>query len=356
MRLLPGLAWVAAWLATTVAAAHIVMGGKTLRQLTAEADLVLRARVVASGERVGISSEAGGTSRPVVEAEALEVLAGAFDAPRVRFAQHGHGVATFSPGEEVLLFLRRIERSRELRGMAETGAVEWVSLQEHEEEHPLLPETREPRLAAVRAYAAASRADGEARDDSLRAATRALLLSGDDDLAASAVRDLVLAPDAPLLAAADAPRYEALLADPDASLGVRAALLVELERRGIVESRGFWMDWLSDAAPQADRVGALRASRATRDPVVRARVRVLVGDPDPDVAAAAALAVGADPEAVGALTRALGRPEQPVRYAAIRALGHMALPEAREALAGAAAEHPDTATRRRARAELDKSR
>ena len=54
--------------------------------------------------------------RPVVTAALEEVWKGeAPPATTVRFAQHGHGVAPYAEGEEVLLFLRRIERSRELK-------------------------------------------------------------------------------------------------------------------------------------------------------------------------------------------------------------------------------------------------
>jgi hypothetical protein len=353
------LCWVgsAAWLLCAAAASsHIVYGAKTLRQLVGEADLVLRARIVASGERVGLSTEKGSASRPVVEARVLEVVKGAFDTPSVRFAQHGHGVATFVPGEESLLFLLDIERSRELRALGDADVIGWVSLQEHEEGYPLRPATRETLLRAVRAYAVAGSAEPDARLAALRTATLGLLTSSDPDFAASAIRDLVLAPDLALVAKQDLPVLQSLLADPGVSMGVRAALLTELERRKLIDGERFWLHWLSDATPPPDRVRALRASGATADPGVRKRVLALLGDSDAEIASAAAAAIGGAPAAaaVEPLAEALARPEEKVRYASIRALGRIATPPALQALREAAESHPDPATRRRARAELRK--
>jgi hypothetical protein len=342
--------------AATSAPAHIVVGAKTLRQLVGESDLVLRARILEVDERVGFSTEGSAASRPSVHARVLEVLDGDLDAQHVRFAQHGHGVATFVPGEEVLVFLQDIARTRELRVLGEAGALAWVSLQEHEERFPLRPETREALLRAVDAYVEAGSAHADARRASLRTATLALLTAPDAHLAASAIRDLVLAPDAPLVTAQDVPALRGVLADPTASMGVRTALLVELERRGLLEGGVYWSQWLSDATPARDRVTALRASRAADDPEVQRRARALVGDPDVEVAAAAVEALAAAPaaEAVPPLLRALEHGDGRVRYASIRALGRIATPAATAALRETAASHPDAATRRRASAELRK--
>ena len=155
------------------AEAH-VYATKTLHHLVAEADLVLRARILQTDPGPRRSTESPGISRPAVEASVLELIKGKFEEPLVRFAQHGHGVARFEPGEETLLFLIRIERSRELAALGRTGAFTWVSLQEHRDEYPLVPATRGPLLAAVRDYVEAGAAT------SLKAQVAADLLKRED--------------------------------------------------------------------------------------------------------------------------------------------------------------------------------
>jgi hypothetical protein len=332
-------------LCALAAGAHVIYGTKTLQGLTVEADLVLRARILAEG--------AAADGRPTLEAEALEVLKGEHPGPRVRFVQHGHGVAPFAPGAEALLFLVDVARSRELDALA--GAVDWVSLQEHDDEYRLEVDTRDAVLAAVRAYAAPP-AEPEARLAALRGATLALLRSGDPRLAASALRDLVLAPELPLLRAEDAAALAPVLEDRGTSMGVRAGLLAELERRGLVDAAPRWLRLLSADEAPADRVTAIRAAGTSRDGRVRARLVALASDADTRVASAAAAALDADagPAEASALAEALSHPSPSVRSAAIRALGRSASPEAARALESAARSHPDADTRRRAAAELRK--
>jgi len=344
-----------ALLACAVAAGAHVVGTKTLQGLVAEADLVLRARIVAPSEGEGGSRAEPTGGRAPVEAEVLEVLKGALAEPRVRFVQHGHGVAPFAPGEETLLFLLDIARSRELDALGRAGEYAWVSLQEHDDSYPLAPATRDVALAAVRDYASAPNAPTPAaRLAALRRATVGLLASRDARLAASALRDLVLAPSLPLVAASDLAVLGPVLDDPDASMGVRVGLLAELERRGLVDGPPRWLRLLSAEAPTPDRVTAIRGAAASRDPRVRSRLAGLLSDPDARVAAAAASALGVqgDPAAVEPLARALSHASSTVRVAAIRGLGGIASPEAARALERAAREHPDPATRRRAAAEL----
>ena len=319
-----------------------------------EADVVLRARIVAVSDGLA-PGEAASESRPWVEAEVLEVLKGEVAGPRVRFVQHGHGVAPFEPGAETLLFLLDIARSRELDALGRAGAADWVSLQEHDEAYRLEPATREIVLAAARAYAATP-GDPAARLDALRAATLGLLASGDPRLAASALRDLVLAPDLPLLRPQDADSLSPLLDDTHASMGLRVGLLAELERRKLVDAPPRWLRLLSAGGETPDRVTAIRGAAASTDVRVRARLVQLLADPDERVAAAAASALGGrgDAAETKALAQALSHPAASVRLAAIRALGRNPSPEAARALERAASSHPDPDTRRRAAAELRK--
>lgn len=356
MGLLAGLALV---VCAAGARAHIVVGTKTLHGLIAEADLVLRARILSVEELPAPGEAATTASRPTVEAQVLEVLKGSLDSPRVRFAQHGHGVVEFAVGDETLLFLVAIARSRELDALGAAGTHAWVSLQEHEDEYPLEATTRERLLAVAGAYVEADAAkSGAAREAALRQATLGLLGSGEPRLAASAVRDLVLAPDAPLIGKEDRPALEAILGDPTTSMGVRVALLTELERRGIVEGPGHWLRFLSNEVPPPERAIAARAAGASASGPVRARLIALVAGPDAEVAAAAAMAIGTpgSRDAVAVLAGALARGAPKVQMAAIRGLGRIATRDAERALESAASSHPNPDTKRRARAELAKLR
>jgi len=346
-------------LSASVADAHVYRT-RTLRSLVADADLVLRVRIVSTPGPTR-SSPVGSTTvrRPEVEADVLETLKGAerIDAPRVRFVQHGHGVVSFAPGDETLLFLQDITRNRELAALARSGEHAWVSPQEAGDEYPLDATTRQPLLDAVRAYVATgSIGDPAARTDLLRRATVGLLATGDARLGASALRDCARTPDLPLLTREDVPALTAVLDDPSASMGLRAGLLAELERRGLVDGAPRWLALLSGEAATPDRLTAVRAAGRAPGAVVRARLVELLDDPDPHVAAAACFALGTpgDATAIAPLSAALTHEQAPVRSAAIRALGQIGTPEARSTLAAAARSHPDPATRRRAGAELHK--
>ena len=346
-----------AMLCTPSAWGHIVYGTQTLLGLVAEADLVVRARVVQISSVASFSSESGAIERPTVEAEVVEFLKGSLEDSRFHFVQHGHGVATFEPGREHLLFLVDISRSRELDVLGAGGAQRWVSLQEHDEAYPLDEPGREALLAAARAYVdAAAAANFEARSDAVHAGTLGLLTSGDSRLAASALSDLVGAPNVPLVTPADRPALEALLDDPATPISVCVALLTELERRGLVDGQVRWTTWLADDAPTADLVVAIRAAGHDGRPEVRARMLALLSSERVEVASASAAALGrpGDASVVGPLARALGHPSSRVRHAAVRGLGRIGTPAAIHALEQAGESHSDPATRRLARAEARK--
>jgi HEAT repeat protein len=81
-------------------------------------------------------------------------------------------------------------------------------------------------------------------------------------------------------------------------------------------------------------------------------IRILEGG-DATAARVAAVALGTpgNVAATAPLARALESDDARLRMAAIRGLGRIATPAAREILESAAASHPDAETRRRARAE-----
>jgi hypothetical protein len=338
------------------ARAHVVYGTPSLYQLMAGADRVVRARIV-EPEALLILEEPALRERVVV-AQVLETLQGTPPTDEenpVRFVQHGHGVPEYATGEEVALFLQRIERSRELGRSALVGHVAWVSIQEGDAKYTLDGEAGDAFVEALRRYAELEGlASAEARRAALRRLTLELLGAPDARLASSALRDVVLAPDAtPLLTREDLPALEILLRSPDVRIGVRVGLLAELERRALVEGASRWAELLRTTAG-SDRIAVVRASAAHPSQAVTHELIQLLENPDREVAAAAAVALGVpgNGAAVAPLATLLGDPESRVRMAAIRGLGRIATDGARQALEAAATSHPDAATRRRAAAEV----
>jgi hypothetical protein len=272
----------------------------------------------------------------------------------VRFAQHGHGVAGFEAGDEVVVFLRPARQSRELEVLASAGALDWVSLQEHDGEWALPPGSRDAVASAVQGYASLERVGDPARRVAgLRQLTLELLVSDEPRLADSALQDVVRAGDAFPLEQADLAALTPLLDDPRRPVGLRAGVLAELARRGLVQGDAAWVRFV-DSARAADLPAAVRAAGAHPGPAVTARlVRVLEGDA-PAAAESAAVALGTpgNTAAVAPLARALASGSPRLRMAAIRGLGRIGTPDAHTALSDAAEGNDDPAARRRAVAEL----
>ncbi|MGI9432783.1 MAG: HEAT repeat domain-containing protein [Myxococcota bacterium] len=340
---------VAAVFACTAARAHIVVDVPSLYRLVSGADLVVRAKIV-GGSALGPATE----RRPVTRALVLETLVGeAAVGSSVVFAAHGHGVATYAEGEEALLFLRAAERNRELGGLAEAG-LRWVSLQEHDEKVLLEEGSGATRVAAARAYAGIPRAaSAEERRAALARQTLRNLGSSDPQLALWALSDLTLAGDAFPLTPADLARLRSRALDVESSIGLRLALLAELERRGVDDTNTQWLAILQNSQG-TERVAVVRAARAHSSPPVTRALFGLLEDPDLAAAEAAAVSLGVpgNEAAVDGLAAMLASPEPRLRMAAIRGLGRIGTPGASAALEDGARTHSDPATRRRAQAEL----
>jgi hypothetical protein len=330
---------VAAALLAGGARAHVVFGTETLRGLVRESDVVARVRIVSPGEALPLEE-------PVVVAEVLELVKGAPAPGPLRFVQHGHGVPVYTKNQEAALFLQRIERSRELGSLADR--VDWISIQEGD-----AFAGDEVLVAALRRYAAIEKLPPGKQLAALGETTVALLGSFDERLSSSAVRDVAMAGDAPIVTARDLPALEKILWSDATPAGVRVALLAEIERRGLAEGPPRWARLLRET-PGEGRINVVRAAAAHPSPeVTQELVAMLAGD-DPLLVAEAAIALGApgnDP-AVAPLVELLASPEERVRMAAIRGLGGIGTPSAQAALAKAAAGHADPATRRRAGAEV----
>lgn len=339
--------------------AHVVVGAKSLHLRVAEADVILRGKVADPASM--FVSEDGQTRRALVLVEVLEALKGEPGAKTVRIAQDGHAVATYRTGDEALFFLRPIGRSLELRSLAVPGGATHVSGQEQDDAFVIEGPAGQTLLAATRTFVASEQAETTAERVALiRSATIDLLTSGDDRLATSALASLVLAPEAEWITSADLPRLHAAIANPKNAIGLRAGLIDELERRGLVAGDPDRLAILKGTRP-GELPAAIRALGPKAGPAVRTFLASLLEDGSeapPDVVAEAAIVLGAsrDPRALEALAEALSRPEARVRNAAIRGLGLFGTPRAVEILNDAGASHPDPATRRRARAEARKPR
>jgi len=231
---------------------------------------VARARIVDTKGAVVLTDPP--LRRPVVEARLLEVLDGDAEPGPVRFAQHGHGVAEFVEGEEVLLFLRRIERSAELDDPRLAAQIGYVSLQEHDARYPLVGAGGERFVAAARAYVAVEAIrDPAARLGALRQLTLELLLSDEPRLALSALQDLVRHDDLELVTGAEVPILAARILDAEAPVGLRVGLLAELQRRDLVDGPALWVELLRTTR-SADLAAVVRAAGAHPSPKVTAEL------------------------------------------------------------------------------------
>jgi hypothetical protein len=333
------------------APAHIVYGTANLRQQIAEADVVARAPIVDAGGVLVLEDPP--LRRPIVEARLLEVLKGGVEPGLVRFAQHGHGVAEFVDGEEVLLFLRHIERSAELDDPRLAAKVQYVSLQQHDARYPLAGKSGERFVAASRAYLAVDAIrDPASRLAAQRQLTLEMLLSEEPRLALSALQDLVQHDRIALVTRDDLTVLVARITDPQAPVGLRVGLLAELQRRELTDGPALWVKLLKTTRG-ADLAAVVRAAGVHPSSPVTAELTRILGGEDAVASRAAAVALGTpgNDTATAALVGALGSEDARLRMAAIRGLGRIATPAARDVLATAAKSHADPETRRRARAE-----
>ncbi len=284
--------------------------------------------------------------------EVLKAPQGLEVSRELEFVQHGHGVADFPANEEVLVFLRHLSKSRELRALAETGELQWVSSQEHDESYILEKPSREPILSATRAYVSVDSLPSAKRSQALGRLSVKLLGSDEPRLARSALWDLVAAGDALPISRDQTTRALRVVHDSNAEIGVRVGTLVELERRELVDSATH-LEKLLRSTTGTDRLSVIAASGSQSSPEVQAALVQILADADPMEASAAAVALGtpANAAAIEPLAVALGTRDDRVAMAAIRALGSIATPEARVALDDAAQNHPSERVRRRAAAE-----
>ena len=246
------------------AAAHLSVATRSLRMMIASSDLVVVARPVGV-EEVLLDEGGAPGRRPVLRIEVLEVLKGPPVQGELRFAQQGHGAAVYAPGDEALLFLRDVSKSRELRKWKGSDALRWYSDQEHDDAYVLRPATKDLTVQAAKSYVAAAKMPADERQKALRHTTVALLASRDPQLAGSALQDLVQTPDSNLVTRADLPELRKVIADSKAPIGVRVGLLSELQRRGLVDGTRSWVRLLRSTRGK-DNLTVIRAARAHQAP------------------------------------------------------------------------------------------
>jgi len=331
--------------------AHIVMGTTTLRLLTLASDVVARVRIVEPYATLILEDPP--LRESVVVVEVLETLKGAYAEKQLRFVPRGHGAIAYERGEEVIVFVRRIERIRELANTRVAEHLHWVSEQESGAEFRLNEGNRGDIVAAIQAYVVLAALPPEAQLDALRRITIDQLRSPQVVLASSALRDLVLSANAAIVSAEDLPVLEPLLDDPATRIGIRIGLLAELERRQLIAGSVRWATLLR-TTEGADRLAVVRAAGAHPSQAVANELLELLSSKDVELVSTAAVALGnlRNDFAVKPLTKLLSSEESRLRMAAIRGLGRVGTSAALETLSEAAGSHADPATRRRAAAEV----
>jgi hypothetical protein len=333
--------------------AHFAVSRRSLRALIGGADLVVHARLLEVDAAIAIEQPVPG-QQPVLRVRVVETLKGpATRREKLVFAQHGHGTAQYAQGQEALLFLRDISHSSELKKLGSQGKLRWYSSQEHDDDWVLSPGSRKETLAAARRYVAIEEMLPDERHAALRKITVRLLTSTEGRLAKSALRDLASAPNAPWVTTRDVPALLEVIDDTERPIELRVGLLVELEKRGLVDGDSRWVGLLG-ASRGSDRLAVIPVAGTRPTPAVSAALGEILSGPDLAAACAAAVALGSpgNTAAIEPLSKALFSDDARLAMAAIRGLSGVGTPEAREAIAAAAASHPDPAVRRRAQAEL----
>ncbi len=331
------------------ARAQNVLGFASLRQMTRDADAIVRGRITMANGAI----EASGRSYPIVQADVVATLKGTVAPGPVAFANVGNGAPRFVDGDEVLLFFRFIERVPELAATPLQGRLRYVVLPNAGETIVLTDATRTPVIDAVRRYVALeSIPDPETRGDQLRALSLELMKSGQPILVTSILRDLAPGGDAGALTVADLPTMVPMIESPRVPIGTRIALVAELERRSLIFGPARWVRLLR-TSQGSDLLAVIRAvgehpSAGVNDQLIR-----MLGDPDVQVATTTATALGVpgNVDAVRPLAASLGRPDRELRLAALRSLARIGTQSARQAIEFVAARHPDPELRARADTE-----
>lgn len=324
-------------------------GAASLRRLTRDADAVVMARVTAARAQV----DAGGVAYPIVHVDVLTTLKGAAAPGPLAFVNIGAGAVGFVDGEEVLLFLRHLERVAELAATPLQGRLRYVVVPNAGEKLVLTPWATRPLTNAVGRYVAVETIpDPELRGEAIRSLTLDLLKSGEPVLIASVMRDFEPGGDAAALTLADLPAMVPLIESPRTPIGTRIALVAELERRGLVFGPARWVRLLR-TSQGADLLAVIRAVGDHPSAGVTGQLLPLLRDRDPAIvnATATSLGVPGNVTAVRPLAAALAREDWTLRRTIVRSLSRIGTQSARQTLELVAARYPDPELRALAQTE-----
>ena len=229
----------------------------------------------------------------VVVAEVLEPLKGSY-------AEETRGVRAARP--RIPLNTRRARRLRYFSSASSAAAslgevpaasrIQWVSEQETGSKYALDARVRGDFVAAVRAYRATRSArSGSSAGSHPSNHVGAPRLPPADALILRAPRPSDGRGCFPSQHPRILPILEPLLTSSATPIGVRMGLLVELERRGLVEGPPRWAMLLRTTKGE-DRLAAVRASAAHPSEAVAAELRALLANDDSLLVAAAAVSLG----------------------------------------------------------------
>ncbi len=324
------------------APAPAILGLASLRQLTRDADLIVSASIVAA--RADVAAGAG--AYPIVHTDVHATLKGTIAPGPLVFVNVGPRATSFTDGEEVLLFLRAIERVPELAATPLATRLRWVVIPNAGEKLAPRPQLTN---AVARYVALDAIPDPDTRGDALRALSLELVKSGDPFLVTSVLRDVAPGGDAAALTLADLPALAPLIENPRVPIGTRIALVAELERRGLVFGPARWVRLLRTSSGD-DLLAVIRAVGEHPSAGVTAHLLPMLDDRDFAVATAVATALGipGNVDAVRPLTASLARDDRALRLAALASLTRIGTQSARQAIELVAARHPDRELRERA--------
>jgi hypothetical protein len=325
-----------------------VTGPASLRQLTRDADAVVEARIAGTS-----AIEAGGHTWPLVHAEVTAAVKGVVAPGAIVFANVGPGAPAYARGDDVLVFLRHLERVPELAATPLQSRLRYVAVPNAGEKLALERALRPVLTDAVRRYVVIETIpDPEARAEALRRHTLALLASNQPIVVASVMRDFAPGGDAAALTVADLPALVPLIESSRTPIGTRIAIVAELERRGLVFGPARWVRLLRTSRG-ADLLAVINAVREHPSAGANAHLVQLLDARDLAVATAAAAALGVpgNVQAVRALATCLGRDDAQLQAAALASLRRIGTQSARQALELVAAKHPDPVVRGQAEIE-----
>ena len=180
---------------------------------------------------------------------------------------------------------------RELGGSPLRDHVSRISVQEAAAKFPVDDGLRSGFSAAMYSYVTLENLPPEEQPDGFRRITLDVLASPDPRLSSSAIRDVALSGGAAFFTSEDLLILEPLLENSNPSVGVRVALLAELERGGLVEGPPRWVELLRETSGQ-DRFAVVRAVSAHPSPAVTQELIGLLADDDPLLVSTAAVSLG----------------------------------------------------------------